>query len=453
MRYPLRRRLERLAYERWARRGFRTLLRAAWIGLSVLCIGLGLHMVLDWTIQIETLIALALGCIAIGAVFLLRPRMSAQEVARRLDQRFGLDEQMTTALEVSASPEPAEGVAQRLLEQCQATTGQVQTYVTRNRRQPWSDVWALLAVALVALGLFLILGLAPFGVALQPPEVLPQLAELPPEDDPLAEEVPPDTPGEETAPTGPEQAQVGELADAALDQQAMESLANALRDQSATRPAAEALDQGDAEAAAQALRELADQADLLSDDTRRDLAEQLRQAAGELGTNDPELAEDLRDSAYEMQQDGQGTADALENLAEAVENMGESDPPPQQAQAPQQQQQQAPQQQQQQNNQNQSQGGGAAGNAPSPPGEQRERPNPAERLGVEGVPLELESNGEDGGSSSEGEPETTAPGGGGSFATSDEGEPDDQTVQLDEDPLRIPADLRDVVQEYFSPGS
>jgi hypothetical protein len=222
------------------------------------------------------------------------------------------------------------------------------------------------------------------------------------------------------------------------DQQSAETLADALRDQSVTRPAAESLDQGDVEGAAQNLRELADQADQLSDDTRRDLAQELRQAANEILPNNPEFAEQVRESAYGLQQSGQSTAEALENLADAVEQLDSSQQPGQQ---------QAQEGQQQNQQDQQASGGGSVGNAP--PDEQREQAESSERLGVDGVPLELESQGDGGGGSGDDESQTTATGGGGFVDQADT--PDDTTVRIGDDPLRIPADLRDVVQEYFSP--
>jgi len=73
-------------------------------------------------------------------------------------------------------------------------------------------------------------------------------------------------------------------------------------------------------------------------------------------------------------------------------------------------------------------------------------------LGVDGVPLELESDGP-GNTPTQGNPDgPTAPGGGsaggGGFSS---GSPSAAPVEIGDDPLRIPADLRDVVQDYFSP--
>jgi hypothetical protein len=435
MRYPLRRRFERLASDRWARRALRILLRSAWLGLSIVCIGLGLQLLLGLSIPLEYLGVAALVCVALGALLLLRRRLNAQEVARRLDTRFDLNDQLSTALEVSTQND-AEGVALRLLDQAQATTIQVQRQIAERRRHPWPELLAVMALLLVGGGLLLLMGLGP-PASTPAAEPLPPLAESPQANQQNPEQ-------EQQQQSQSEQAQsqsteensqtfTGEMS--GYDQQSAEALADALRDQSATRPAADELDQGNIDGAAQELRELADQAEQLSGETRRDLADELRSAASQIEPSRPDMADQLRESAYGLQQAGPSSAEALENLANTVEQLEQGGMQEEQAQG---------QQQGQQGQQGQG-SGGSAGDASPPPGEQREQSH--ERLGVDGVPLELESDGE-GNTPGEGEPDTTSAGGG--AFTSGQEAVDETMVQVGEDPLSIPADLRDVVQEYFS---
>jgi hypothetical protein len=442
MGFSLRRRLERLASDRWARRALRTLLRSTWIGLSVLCLGLGLNLLFDLNLAPETLLAVALGCVAIGAASLLTRRMTAQEVAQRLDRRFGLHQQLSTALEVSNSDEAPEGAAVYLLDQAQRTSAQAQRYIQQHRRRPWSDAIALLALLLVGLGLYLMVGLTPPGsqpVAepLPPLQATPPAANTDPEASPQQQQA-----GQPQAGNGQANQQLVEqqAPGSSFDQQSAAALADALRDQSATRPAADALDQGNTEAAAQNLRELADQADQLSATTRRDLADQLRNASARIEQNNSQLAEQVRQSAYGLQQSGQSSADALENLANAVEQLDGSSGEQSQQQA------QQEGQQDQQGQQNQGQSGGGVGNAPM--GEQREQSH--ERLGVDGVPLELEGQGDGGSPGDEDTPEQVTSSRGGTFQAG-QSEVTDEQVKIGADPLRIPTELRDVVQEYFSP--
>jgi hypothetical protein len=415
------------------------MLRAAIVALSLICLGLGLNLLLDWSISLPLLIGIAVVCLLIGGISILTDRMSVDEAARRLDQRFGLNQQLATALEVNRTEAP-EGVALRLVEQATTTAGQVSQYVSQNRRPPWMDVLAVAAMLVLALGLFALLSIQPFAgmpatEPLPPLSAAPDVAQQQQSADPENQPPPPDTPG-----VGGEQQQQT-VAAAALDQQSAAALADALRDQSATRPAADALDQGDVAGAAERLRELADQAENLSEDTRQGLAQQLRDAASDIEMNNADMAADVRDSAYGLQQE-QTSAEALERLADAIEQLDDGGTE-QQAQA--EQQGEASGAEDNQQPQGGGAGGGDVGSAP-PPSEQREQSH--ERLGVDGVPLELESQG-GGNLPSEGEPETSAPGG--SSFEAGESTVTDETVQVGDDPLRIPAELRDVVQEYFSP--
>lgn len=439
MRNSLQIQLDRLANDRWARRGVRTLLRASVLALSLVCIAVGLNLALGWPLSWSWTASLALGCIAIGAVLVLRPRMPTREVARRLDQRFKLNEQLTTALELGPQ---AEGVGLYLHEQSRRTIAQIRRQVASRQRFPWSELALVLALALLLAGLILLTGL---GSALPPlvADALPPLATAPDPDERFPEEPFQQPAGAQPGP-GPGTALAPSPADAA----AAAAIADALRDQSVTRPAAEALDQGDLAGAAQSLRELADQASGLSDQARAELAQDLREAAGEIGQQNPGLAEQIAESAQGIAPTGESPAEAIESLADAIDQLGQGEAQgegegqqPGQGQA---------QGEGQQPGEAQSQGGGGAGQS-SLPGQQRE--GSGERLGVDGVPLELESEGE-GDLPTGGEPtgDETAPSGGtspgGGFAR---GSQSGERVEVGDDPLRIPADLRDVVQDYFSP--
>jgi hypothetical protein len=425
--------LDRLASDRWARRGVRMLLRASTLALSLVCLALGAHLLSGLPLRWTWVGAGALLCIAAGAVLVLRPRMRAPEVARRLDRRFRLGEQLSTALE--AGPQ-AEGVGVYLHEQARRTMAQIRRQVVARQRFPWAELALVLALALLLAGMAVLSGIGPrLPDAIAEP--LPPLAAPPDPSERFPEEAF-QPPGSQQAPG------IGEAgAPGPGDVAAAAALADALRDQSVTRPAAEALDQGDLGGAASELRELADQAGQLSSDAREDLAEALREAAEQIEQTNPGLADQVRQSADGLEQGPQEAADALENLADAVEQLGQGQQPGagQQAQG---------QGQGEQQGQAQSQGGSGAGQG-ALPGEQRESDS-TDRLGVDGVPLELESEGE-GDTPAEGEPDGPANAGGGTSGSGDfsPGSQSGERVEIGDDPLRIPADLRDVVQDYFSP--
>lgn len=438
---PLYVQLKRLAHDRWAWRGIRTLLRFAWIGMSLLCIGLGGHLLFGWPLRFELLGLLVVACTGIGVLLLLKPPMSPAAAARRLDRRFRLNNQLATALEVDAQ-DAAEGVAARLLEQSHRTLHRVQRYVASHQRFPWSEVITLIAFVLLGLGLLLMIGLG-LPDLLTTSDPLPALA-VP---DQTSREFQPDLsndPNQSSAgnsntnqPGQPDSGSTDAGGERSGGQAAaLAALANAFRDQSVTRPVATALDQGNTDQAAQELRALADQANQLSATTRRDLAQRLREAANEIGRDNPGLADQIRRQADGLEQGGQNAAQALENLATLTEHLGrQTATPPAEADP------------QSQPESLQSGAGAGAGNIA---GDQREQSVPADRLGVEGVPLDLES---------EGAGTTPATASGNSPATTNAigtflpptGALDTNEVRTGEDPLRIPLDLRDVVQDYFSP--
>src|SRR5437773_9846150 len=306
MKQPLLHKLDQLSTDRWARRGVRMLLRAAWLSVCIWCIALGGHMLWGWPLRMNVIGASALAIIGGAVVLLLRPRLAPRAAASRLDRRFHLDEQLATAVEVAATNPPPGSIAARLVMESSHTAELLHRRIARRQRPPWQDVLTLVALSLVAIGLWVISGVG-FPDLAGSPLALPPLASA---QDP-ARQLPqePQAPGDtgQTAPgdTGqPAQNGGAAQAGAAGDPQAIQALADALRDQGATRPAAEALDRGDLAGAAQQLRELADQAGHLSQSARNDLADSLRSAAEQIAPTDPALADQLRQSADGLEQGG-----------------------------------------------------------------------------------------------------------------------------------------------------
>ena len=447
MKHPLIRQLDLLSTDRWARQGLRAILRSLWLSLCVWCVALGGHLVWGWPLRYDLLGLAALALLG-GAVLLvlLRRRMSPREVARRLDRRFHLDEQIATALELTAKPPEQDSVGARLLSESNRTLGQVRRRIERQQAQPWSEVIALLAMTLIMIGLLIMSGIGrvlPGGTALEP---LPPLAQA--DGQPEQENQPQQPPGGPQAAPNP-----------AGDQQAaspseLAALADALRGQGATRPAAEALDRGDTAGAAQSLRELADQADQLSNQARGDLADRLRDAADAVEGRDPSLAEQLRDSADALERGGAEARQGLEDLARSIEQLGQGQQADDNGQQQGQQGQEGQQGQQGQQGQEGQEGQQSGTNPGSPSnsagGEQRQAGTP-NRLGVEGQPLPLDAEG--GGQSAERQtnrpPTSVGTGAGGTPRNS--GTPSGSACATCADPLRVPADERDVVQDYFSP--
>jgi hypothetical protein len=466
MKHSLIQHLNQLSTDRWARQGVRTLLRAAVLATSIWCIGLGGQLLWGWPFRPDLLGALALAMIGIGVLLLLRPKLSPQQAARRLDRRFHLDEQLATAIEVAATKPPAGSIGARLVAQSGNTARLLRQRIARRQRPPWNELITLLALLPVALGLFILSGignldldggalpLPPLATAQDPAQ---QFADQPPPN----QQAPVLVPGAGAPAPGAAQPAAAGQPSAVGDPRTLEALAEALRDQGATRSAAEALDRGDLGAAAQRLRELADQAEQLSQDARNDLADALREAAGQIASNDPALADQLRQSADGLEEGGQAASEALDDLAQAIEGLQNSQPSAsggnqgQPGQADQGSQPGSPESQsgEQSGEGDQGQGGGGAPSGPGAgngsAGEQRSA-QPSERLGVPGQPVPLEADGPGAipAEPSDRQPTTSeiVPGTTGGDASSD------RRVQTGADPLRVPLDERDVVQEYFQPS-
>jgi hypothetical protein len=478
LRHSLASQLERLATDRWAWRSLRRVLRACWLGICLACIWLGGSLVWGWSVQLEWLAVLALACVGVALLSLLQPRMRPREAARRLDRRFGLHEELATAVEVAAS-NPAPGtVAAQLVHQATRTSRGLRQRIRRNQRMPWVELLTLLAMLLVAIGLLVLsgIGVPGFGGQAAPLPPLPRAAD--PAD--LFSEPPP-PPGEGQQGTGGEMMpgagdemipgpgnqtgtgqQNGEPGQQGAqsgtesgeqtgggDPRTMQALADALRDQGATRPAADALDRGDAAGAAQELRELADQADQLSSASRSDLADNLREAARNIDRTDPQMAEQMRQSADDIEGNGGEAARGLEQLAAELDQMasGQGGNPGEQSGSQQGQGQQpgpgdGQGQGQPGQGEGEGQGSGAGNNSVG-----QQRPVQPERLGVDGRPVELEAEGGGQQAAEPNRPGTTVPGAGGGTAG---GDPRNMGA-AGPDPLRIPLDERDVVQEYFNP--
>jgi len=468
-RHPLITQLQRLATDRWSRRALRTVLQAASVAVGVWCAGLGAGLLWGWIIDLRLLTALSLAILGIALATLLRRPLRPAEVARRLDRRFHLNEQLATSVEVLATGAPLSPVVARLIDRSARTAMSVHQHVRQRQAAPWTDLFTLLALVIVAAGLFLLSGTGGLrldaGAVTLPPLVQPLdpaqplSAGIPPVlagDDqvaPLTGTAESESPGSTGNAAGAQPAQSAVSSTAGLDPQTLEALADALRDQGATRPAADALDRGDTAAAARNLRELADQADSLSEQARQALAEALRDAARDIERRNPSLASQLRQSARDLEREN-SAARGLDELAQAIDQSGAAaaTAPPADGPAG-----ESPQNGQQGDLPGQAGADGAqpgageqtgqgssAGNNPA--GEQRPIA-PAGRLGVEGQPVALDAQGGGQPAGTENNPATTLPGGSGSTSGGSAG----TGGAIGADPLRIPLDERDVVQGYFQP--
>ena len=428
------------------RRRMRLAVRALWMGLVVAAVGLSLRLVgiaLIWPLivgpaALTTLVAL---------IYTWTANPSLAVLVRAYDRYFTLDELLATGLEVAQDIEkrkrPGGPVTDALLRQTHEATSALRQRVARHRLIPWGELHMLVAVLLIGLGLLLpgrwsgLPNVTPLAVPAVPVPWPEAASEAPqPTDEPVRNE-------EAEQPKGlpPE------------DQAAADAIADALRDGGPTRPAADALDQGDLEGAASELRDLGDQVDQLSPEAREDMAEALRDAADELRPTQPERARRLDQQADQLEAGPDDAATALDDLADMVDQLGGSGT--QAADAGEQDGADGAGQGDEAGDENGGPPGAGGGAGEGLGGEQRGGSTTPPEPGGEVVPLPPG-------------PDTDAPttpatgpqgptvqldagGNGSSGAALGLGAGSDIPLESEPDPLRIPPEYRDVVENYFSP--
>lgn len=428
---------------RWRRR-VRLAVRAVWLALVAWCVGLG-AIVAGVPVPLPALVAVAVLTFVCGMAYAWWSQPSLAQLTHGLDRFFNLHDQTVTALEV-AQRGPANAVEARVIHDATNWLADLRRYVAGLPLVPWREAETLLAVALVSLALTLAMG--PRTPAAQAPVALPALP-------------PPTAPTAVAAAQASEQPvneQTGTMGDPAA-QAVVDALGDALAPNGATRPAADALRRGDLEAAASELRELADGADQLGDEARNEIADQLQEAADQLRAVQPELAERVEQQASGLAQGGQAAAQALEDLARTVEELeqtqqaaraspgaqggdGQGDAEADGAQ------------QGDGGSQAQDSAGGGAGIGSVPGSETRSTPPSATQAQGSGVPLPS--------STTSGGPTTNARGakgpsieieaGGTGSTNSASSNTSGEAIQSDADPLAIPPEYRDVVENYFTPA-
>lgn len=428
------------------RRRLRLTTRAIWLCLGLLIIGRLIQLAgfaISWPMIIFPVIF-------VFSALLIRAWLggpSLTRLAREYDHHFQLHEVLSTGLEVSRLAQrvgqPTGPVEQRQMEQALLTMYALRRRIAARSVIPWRDIEILTAVALIAIGLLLV-GRGPLL-----PDVSPLALQSLPES---ATEQPVPTPNSADAPQPAADKPSDQMSPA--DQQAAQAIADALRNTGATQSAADALERNDAGQAASDLRNTAGQADQLSDSERTDLANGLRNAADQLSQSQPERSGRLQQQAEELQSTPQGASAALNDLADMVDDFGKQ--PSNDAAAGQ------PAQDgsngsasegDQANSGGQGSGNGGQGlggesrgtitNPPNPSGDVAPLPPAPDQggaltsaTGPQGPTVQLDAGGSHSVSAS-------APAAGSNINT---------PLQGDADPLRIPPEYRDVVENYFSPG-
>lgn len=430
------------------RRRLRLTVRGIWLGLLVVVAGLALRLAgyaLAWPFFVFPAAFVAV----VILIYAWSSRPALSELVRSYDKHFNLHELLSTGLEVAWQAEktqqPSGQVVQGLIDQTVQATGALRRRVATRPILPWSDLQMTFAVGLIALGLLIpgrwsrLPDAAPIALrAIPTPAALDESKAPQPTDIPVEATTPPAS--DELSPE---------------DAAAAEAIADALRDGGATRSAADALDRGDPSGAASDLRELADQVDQLSPEARSDLADGLRDAADQLRPTQPERANRLEQEANQLEGSPADAAAGLDDLAGMLDELGsggndlaqgEGSPGDATGDTP------------GENPDGGSQGGagqsgggagqglggerrGGATNPPPPGGDIAPLPPAATNdgpttsaTGPQGPDIELGAGGTG----------ATNSGNTGSLGA-------DTPLESEPDPLRIPPEYRDVVENYFSP--
>lgn len=318
----------------WYWRLLRLFLRSFWLSAALGVAGWQISQVNGWPVSL-----VVWGAIAYAAFMVIFPTsllwpVPVPVLARRLDAAFGLRDRLSTAHEI-ASAAPVNYVEERLLGSADRLLSTIRTRLLRQNRMPWTD----LALSVVAMAMLVAIYLN--ATTLDAPSPLAASNGQPPTLPALGPEVPVDLPGQAPAdelgapdPAGADEQQPsdegqpvpGEAIDPEAAQAAMEALTEALGEQPLTQSAAADLAQGDAEAAAERLRDLAGDAASLDPQARQALAESLREAADETRATAPGVADQIAEAANAIAPDeGDPTESAaeaaagLEDLADLVE--------------------------------------------------------------------------------------------------------------------------------------
>jgi len=440
---PVLRTLHRLRTAFWQRRVVYWLIRALWMALLVPTIVMGGYIFRGWEIAWNrwTILMVLVGVLLL--IWSLRP-INLKKMTRRLDNLLGMRAQLITAFEVSeasqeVADQPDNPVIDRLVQDSVNVTVEMRRQVNIIGQGFWLEITALIAVVAILGALFLFDALRP-NIPNAPIIDLPTAGQ-----EPQAEEVIPPDPNLQ-----PQVAQQlpQELTESQL-RNILQILADALRDQAVTHSIAEAIDRNDLAQAAEDLRRLADRLDDLSSEAHQELGNSLQEASDNIGQDAPTITEPLDRGKRALDINNlTGASQALDDLAEVLENLDDPKPETDKAETNNEPS-DTPQDQPQPATEEQGSGDskGQQG-SPQPPQE-----NPEERLPIDGQPLELEDKPKDqqtvvqaakeldaqpGDKQASENPFTRQP----LSATGDD---------LGPDPLTYPWEKRDVVRHYFTP--
>jgi hypothetical protein len=314
--------LDRIATRTWIQRATAIVVRGLWLTILVGCLWLIVDLLGGPSMQIDALVGLGIVVLLCSLVIAGLSRPTRDQVAWMLDRSFRLQERISTALgnigvDVPAEGEPAGVIYLQVADAANAVTA-AQEHGAFRLRPPVRELVMAIAWGLAFAALAFARGV---GGGIPPAESNVVPAFVPAAERFVQPEQPVQAPDAQKVPTVEE---VQQMVQTSIDnQQDLERLAEALSDHAMTREAAALIDQGRYAEAAEELRDVASQADQLSEQASQELATDLSQAASEMSEGNKTLSESTQQAAEGLQEGGEPAKEGMRDLANAVEHSGQ----------------------------------------------------------------------------------------------------------------------------------
>lgn len=314
--------LDGLVRRLWIQRAVHILARAAWLGLLVGCGWLIVELRGGPPLNIRWLVAVGAVLFLGGIVFAALQRPTRRQVARMLDRSFGLQERLSTAVDhfgegVPQGRERAEVVYLQMADAANVAAD-LHGHASLGLRVPVRELVLAIAFGLLMAALYFLRGVGGDVPPVQAGAIpaFTAAADRPVDPEPAA------AAAAELA-EAPTVDQVRERAQqSGASQRDLAALGRALADHAVTRSAADAIQQGDYEAAADELRELSEQTNQLSPAGREALAADLDQAAAQMAPSSGNLADASQEAAAGLREGDEAAQTGVRELGDAVEQAG-----------------------------------------------------------------------------------------------------------------------------------
>lgn len=315
------RHLTGLARRVWILRILSVLMRALWLPVLIGCGWLLIELAGGPALRPWWLLWIGAGLLAPAVVFAWLERPSRREIARMLDRSFGLQDRMVTALDHLGKEVPAAGarapVTYLQVADAANIVTELRTHPAFRVRPPVREIVLGIAAALLLAALYFLRGVGG-GIPAVVADPVPAYVRATDRLAAAAQE--PAAQTDVALADAPTAADVQAKASKSTQtQQDLLELANALDDQAVTREAADAIKAGDYAKASKLLRDVAENADQLSEPARTGLADDLDQAADAMSEGNPELADATRTAADGLRAGGEAAKAGVSELSDAVD--------------------------------------------------------------------------------------------------------------------------------------